>query len=165
LASRGWDEEANRFPVVSYRELLKKMRSCRKRQFIFLLLVPLWGGFLFFSPFSCRDARAAQENEVEFEHPPARNGKAFLEIKAGKTEAYLQEKIPLCITLYVKESRVKDIRYPQLNNEGLAMEEFPQPLHQSEFVNGILYDTSNFRRISLRPDPEISAWVLQNLCS
>ncbi len=69
--------------------------------------------------------------------------KLFLTLQAGKTEAYLNEIIPVTITLYINNIRIKDVQYPTFNLEGFSIAPY-QPKQYTKRRGGIAYDVVEF---------------------
>ncbi|NTU42598.1 MAG: protein BatD [Nitrospirales bacterium] len=90
---------------------------------------------LIVKPFS----HAASEPQENLE------GRAFLVMTAEKAEAYPNEKVPLTIKLFTQGGSVRDVRYPQFSHEGLSAEDLSVPAQVVEKINGIPYDTTEFR--------------------
>ena len=56
-----------------------------------------------------------------------------LVLSPAKTEAYLHERVPVSLKLYVGNVRVTDLQYPTISGDGVAIEKLPeQPLQQRE---------------------------------
>ncbi len=70
--------------------------------------------------------------------------KIFLVIQAKKNKAYLNEIVLLTIKLYVNKLGARDIQYPEINHEGIALGEFEQPKQYQETVNGMNYEVIEF---------------------
>lgn len=70
--------------------------------------------------------------------------KILIIVTVGKTQAYLDERIPLSIKLLVNSVPVRDIQYPQFDKTGFTVDDFEKPLQSSQVVNGINYDTVEF---------------------
>ncbi|HUI25620.1 MAG TPA: BatD family protein, partial [Candidatus Kryptonia bacterium] len=55
-----------------------------------------------------------------------------LVLSAAKSEAYLHERIPLSLKLYVGSVRVSDVQYPTIAGDGFALEKFGEPQQRQE---------------------------------
>ncbi len=77
----------------------------------------------------------------------------FVVLEAGKRKIYLNETVPLKIKLYINSLGIKDIQYPLISHEGIALDETEQPRQYREAINGIDYDVIEFRThvFGLRP--------------
>lgn len=73
------------------------------------------------------------------------NERIFLILSAEKTKAYLNERIPVTIKLYVQQLAVRDIQYPNLEEQGYIKETFSQPKQYQEELGGVSYDCIEFK--------------------
>ncbi len=74
--------------------------------------------------------------------------KVYVEMKAGKKRAFLNEKVPLTVKLYAAGGYpLKDIQYPQLHHKDFSIEEFEAPVQKNERLNGIEFETLEFRTV------------------
>jgi hypothetical protein len=97
-------------------------------------------------PVSAADPDPGKERQfAEVAEKEKDREKTSLSIEAGKAEAYIHEKLSLRIKLSMAGVRVQDVQYPRLINENFSFQEFSPPVHQSEWVDGILCETLEFR--------------------
>ena len=68
-----------------------------------------------------------------------------LVVQLGKTEAYVGERVPLTVTLYVGNLNVHNLQFPIIAADGLTVEKFDQPQQASEVVDGRRYTTVRLR--------------------
>ena len=71
--------------------------------------------------------------------------KLFITLKMDKTNAYVNELIPVVIKLYVNRLNVSDIQLPDLGEEGFSKAQFQEPKQYRERMGGELYDVLEFR--------------------
>lgn len=71
--------------------------------------------------------------------------KVLIMVSAGKKEVYLNERIPLTIKLLVNGVPVRDIQFPQFDKTGFAVDDFDKPQQGSQLINGVRYDTVEFK--------------------
>lgn len=64
---------------------------------------------------------------------------------AAKTDAYVGERIPLTVKLFVGNVRVDNLQFPKIAGEGFSVEPPPQPAQQEEVVHGRRYRTLTFQ--------------------
>jgi hypothetical protein len=69
----------------------------------------------------------------------------FLTLKVDKTEAYVNEIIPVVIKVYVNKMNVSDIQLPMFNQEGFSKAQFEEPKQYRERMGGLLYDVLEFK--------------------
>jgi len=69
----------------------------------------------------------------------------FLTIEAEKENVYVNEAMPVTITLYVSGISVKDIQYPEFAHEGLSAEGFAKPRQYQKQKDGVVYDVVEFK--------------------
>lgn len=84
----------------------------------------------------------APRQKLEFED------RIFVVLEPGKTEAYLNEQIPIKVKLYVNRLSVRDIQYPKLTHDGFSAEPFTNPRQYRETLGGVLYDVIEFETIA-----------------
>ena len=90
-------------------------------------------------PLSSREsAREPQAEGAEL------GDRVFLEMRAGKTRAYINEVVPLTIKLYVNSLSVRDIQYPAFEHEGFSADEFEKPKQYQEYRGRVLYEVIEF---------------------
>ena len=68
----------------------------------------------------------------------------FVVLEIARRRIYLNETVPVKIKLYVNSLGIKDIQYPSLGHEGMAMDEFGQPKQYTQVINGTNYDVIEF---------------------
>jgi tetratricopeptide (TPR) repeat protein len=59
-----------------------------------------------------------------------------LVVLPAKDTAYVGERIPLAVKLYVGRARVDDLQFPEIGGDGFTVDQFPQPTQQDEIVRG-----------------------------
>lgn len=69
----------------------------------------------------------------------------FLTLKLDKTNAYVNEVVPVTIKVYVNRMNVSDIQLPTFNQEGFSKAQFEDPKQYRERMGGLLYDVLEFR--------------------
>ncbi|MDO8535415.1 MAG: BatD family protein [Candidatus Omnitrophota bacterium] len=69
----------------------------------------------------------------------------FLTLKVDKTQAYVNEIVPVTIKVYVNRMNVSDIQLPNFNQEGFSKAQFEDPKQYRERMGGLLYDVLEFR--------------------
>jgi hypothetical protein len=77
--------------------------------------------------------------------------KIFIMVSVDKTEVYLNERIPLTIKLLVNNIPIRDIQFPQFDKTGFMVDDFEKPAQSSQVVNGVRYDTVEFKT-NIYPD-------------
>jgi hypothetical protein len=79
--------------------------------------------------------------------PNAENlkNRVLMMVAVAKRDVYLHEQIPLSIKLLVNGVPMRDIQYPQFEKNGFTIDDFGQPQQSSEVVNGVRYDTVEFK--------------------
>jgi len=82
----------------------------------------------------------------EEQQPTALNikDKIFITLEIPKTQAYLNEKIPVKIKLFITGASVRDVQYPEFKPSGFVTEEFQKPKQYSQTLGGVLYDVLEF---------------------
>lgn len=70
--------------------------------------------------------------------------KLFLSVNLRKNNAYVNEKIPLSVKLYINNLSVRNITYPIIENEAFLIDKFSQPRQYQEVLNGIAYTVIDF---------------------
>jgi len=78
------------------------------------------------------------------QEPLSIKDKIFLTIEVPKTQAYLNEKIPVTIKLFIAKLSVRDVQYPEFKPSGFLTEEFQKPKQYSRTLGGVLYDVVEF---------------------
>jgi hypothetical protein len=61
------------------------------------------------------------------------------------TDVYLHQRIPLTIKLLVNDVPLRDIQYPLFDKTGLVVDDFEKPQQSSGIINGVRYDTVEFK--------------------
>lgn len=69
----------------------------------------------------------------------------FLTLDVGKTNAYVNELIPVAVKLYVNRLNISDIQLPAFDQEGFSKVEFKEPKQYREEVSGLVYDVLEFK--------------------
>jgi len=77
--------------------------------------------------------------------------KILIMLSVDKTNVYLNEMVPITIKLLVRDIPVRDIQFPQFDKQGFVADDFDKPLQSSQIVNGIKYDTVEFKT-NIYPD-------------
>ena len=70
--------------------------------------------------------------------------KISLVMRVPKKDLYMNEALPVKIMMLVNGLAVRDIRYPQINNIGLLVDNFGQPKQYQQVINGLRYDIVEF---------------------
>lgn len=73
------------------------------------------------------------------------NDNIFLQLEAEKSKVYLNEAIPLTITLYTRGIAVRDIQYPEFSTPGFTIDAFEPPQQSRQTHNGMIYDVIQFK--------------------
>jgi hypothetical protein len=68
----------------------------------------------------------------------------FLTMELDRKKAYVNEKVPLLIKLYVNRFAVQDVNYPTLQHEGFSVDEYGKPKQYQQIVGGVRYDIVEF---------------------
>lgn len=68
----------------------------------------------------------------------------FMAVQPQKKSAYLNEKIPVTVKLYVNSLSVQDIQFPQLGHDGFSVGAYEKPRQYQEQVGGITYEVVEF---------------------
>jgi len=71
--------------------------------------------------------------------------KILIQVSVPQTNVYLNEGLPLTVKLLVNSVPVRDIQYPQFDRQGFSVDDFEKPEQSSEIVNGLTYDTVEFK--------------------
>ncbi|KJJ85736.1 conserved hypothetical protein, membrane or secreted [Candidatus Omnitrophus magneticus] len=74
------------------------------------------------------------------------SNKIFLVLEPSKTEAYVNESFPIILTLYVKDTGLKDIEYPVMEQAGFSAGEWQEPMKRQTTRNGVSYNVLIFRK-------------------
>jgi len=70
--------------------------------------------------------------------------RVFLTMSTPKAKAFVNEKIPLKMTLYVNGVSIQDIQYPELPSEGFMVDDFAEPRQYQEVRDGVRYEVVEF---------------------
>jgi len=81
---------------------------------------------------------------AEAETKQALEDRIFLTLAVEKINAYLNERIPVTIKLYVDQLMVRDIQYPVLEGQGYVKDAFSRPRQYKEQLSNIVYDVIEF---------------------
>ncbi len=73
-----------------------------------------------------------------------RGNQLWIELKPAKNQAYLGEKIPIKIRLWVRDVRVEDLSYPVLNQTEVVVGKFAKPIQKKVVRNGLAYQMVEF---------------------
>ena len=71
--------------------------------------------------------------------------KVLIMVAVDKTDVYLNERVPVSIKLLVNDVPMRDIQYPQFDKTGIVVDDFEKPLQSTQVVNGVKYDTVEFK--------------------
>ena len=71
--------------------------------------------------------------------------KIMLIASVDKTDVYLNQRVPLTIKLLINNVPLRDIQYPQFDKQGVMVDVFEKPLQSSQVINGVRYDTVEFK--------------------
>jgi hypothetical protein len=74
----------------------------------------------------------------------ALNDRVFLTLEAERSKAYINEKIPVTVKLYISQIAIRDPEYPVIEHEGISVGEYGQPKQYSQVKNGIRYEVLEF---------------------
>ncbi|NQT33217.1 MAG: protein BatD [Candidatus Omnitrophica bacterium] len=83
-----------------------------------------------------------QQDEQTFDF----GDKLFLDIEVGKRKVYVNETVPLTITVGAYEMGLKDIEFPVFKTDGFSTGEFEQPEQSWKMVRGLNYKVLVFRQ-------------------
>lgn len=71
--------------------------------------------------------------------------KVLIMVLVDKTHVYLNERVGLSIKLLVNGVPMRDIQYPLFDKTGFLVDDFDKPRQTSQVVNGVRYDTVEFK--------------------
>lgn len=71
-------------------------------------------------------------------------GRQKLEVVLPVANSYVNEEIPLTVRLFVNETPIQDITFPQINQDGFLLSEFSRPKQYQQMVDGRLFDVVEF---------------------
>lgn len=94
-------------------------------------------------------SQRSQTGEIEF------GDRVFVEMRAKKLKAYVNENIPLTIKLYIGGLGLRDIEYPQIDFDGFSASAFGKPRQYKENRSGITYDVVEFNTLIFATKPGI----------
>ncbi len=89
-----------------------------------------------------------------------------LVLNLGKTQAWVGERVPFEVKLYVGNMQVDNLQFPKISDEGVLVDKLPQPTRRDEVVNGRRFQSLSFPTVltPLRPGPlEVTASMGLNL--
>jgi hypothetical protein len=89
---------------------------------------------------SVRSGRSAEETI----YTEKLKDRVFLIMEVGKANAYVNERIPVKIKLYVNRLSLRDIEYPDFAGEGFSVREFDKPKQYTDYLGGIGYEVVEF---------------------
>ncbi len=67
-----------------------------------------------------------------------------LAVVPQKTQAYVGERVPIQIKLYVGNVRVDDLQFPEMNSDAIVLDKLQQPARQNEILQGRRWQTLRF---------------------
>jgi len=96
---------------------------------------------------SFAQAQASNGISVQNSAPRAESlkDKVLIMVSVDKTDVYLNQRIPLTIKLLVNDVPLRDIQYPLFDKTGLVVDDFEKPQQSSGVINGVRYDTVEFK--------------------
>ena len=71
----------------------------------------------------------------------------YLTLTAGKNSVYLNERLPITITLYSRQVSVRDVAYPTLTTNAFSMRNFEKPIQRRENIDGMVFNVVQFQKI------------------
>lgn len=71
--------------------------------------------------------------------------KILIMVSVDKTEAFLNERIPLSVKLLVNNVPMRDVQYPKFEKTGLSIDDLQKPQQYAQVLNGIKYDVVEFK--------------------
>jgi hypothetical protein len=77
--------------------------------------------------------------------PTDLRGRLFLALKTEVKEAYINEMIPVTVTLYSDRVLVRDLQYPKLYHKDFGREDFGNPIWETETKDGGPHDMVEFK--------------------
>ncbi len=94
------------------------------------------------------------------------NDNLFLIISAKKTVAYLNERIPVTVKLYVNQLTVRNVQYPIFEGQGYIKEGFDRPRQYQEKLGGTTYNVVEFNTYIYAPrEGKINLGAAQLKCN
>ncbi len=136
-------------------------------------LIPLRAGRLIIGPFSFNyggntylsntitvtvtgspsDANAAAHPQVIYDETERMRDRIFLVVSPEKSEAYVNEIIPVYLKLYVNRVNIRDIQYPEFSQKGFLMSGFEKPYQRREVMDRIRYEVVEFKTFIYATQP------------
>lgn len=80
------------------------------------------------------------------ERAPYSGRDVFLVMELERKKVYVNEVVPVVITLYVDGVGLRDIEYPVFSHEGFSAGETAKPQRRRQSYRGAIYDTLEFRQ-------------------
>ena len=71
----------------------------------------------------------------------------YLTLTAGKNSVYLNEGLPITITLYSRQVSVRDVAYPTLITNAFSRRNFEKPIQRRENIDGVVFNVVQFQTI------------------
>jgi len=71
--------------------------------------------------------------------------KIFIVMGTPNIEAYINEKIPITIKLFINGLAARDIQYPEFEHVGFSAGDFEQPTQYQQTIGGIQYSVVEFK--------------------
>ncbi len=71
--------------------------------------------------------------------------KIFMRMSLPTQEPFINQQLPVKIKLYVRDIPMRDIQMPKLEQDGFMMDAFIAPLQSTETINGLQYETVEFK--------------------
>ncbi|MCR4337605.1 MAG: BatD family protein, partial [Candidatus Omnitrophica bacterium] len=71
--------------------------------------------------------------------------KIFVVMNTAKHEAWVGEKIPVIIKLFVDSLTVQNIEFPQFEHDGFSVDDYQEPRRYQQSVGGARYEVVEFR--------------------
>ena len=71
----------------------------------------------------------------------------YLTLTAAKDTVYLNQELPITITLYSRQVNVRDIEYPTFTTTAFSIKEFEKPTQRRENIDGVLFNVVQFQTI------------------
>ncbi len=90
---------------------------------------------------------------VSGDSPGDVNDNIFLIVQPAKNRAYVNEEVPLSIKLYFNGVGVKEVQYPEFDQEGFSLGQYVGPRQYRDTLGGIVYNVIDFSTsfFGLRP--------------
>jgi hypothetical protein len=86
-----------------------------------------------------RDARPERAPSINL------SDRVFVTTQTPKSNLYINETAPLNIKLYISGVSIRDIQYPEFNQEGFSTGAFEKPRQYQEERGGVIYDVVEFK--------------------